>query len=200
MIVFIFFWSSEGCRVACGLVSTSWRAVPQVWHSPLFSKDRSGRGKSSKAPFSMPCVPPSSHSRSSVLSASRPAFCRCVCQSSSVVSFLSSSNQRQIRLLCVLLGGLFSPDQRCNFPLESSKSNDAVCRPGSSQSAQRSSHQEARLIDFVLADGHFFSIVPRNECRATADQIRLLRERNGFPVVATLQKIIEAALHPDELW
>ena len=59
---------------------------------------------------------------------------------------------------------------------------------------------EARLIDFVLGDGHFFSIVPGNERRATADQIRLLCERNGFPVLATLQKTLDAVLHPDELW
>ena len=40
---------------------------------------------------------------------------------------------------------------------------------------------------------------PKNESRATADQIRLLCERNGFAFPAGLQKAVDAMFHPDEL-
>ena len=52
--------------------------------------------------------------------------------------------------------------------------------------------RKARLIDFFLGDGHFFLVIPSNESRAAADQIRLLCERNRFDVSAALQKAVDA--------
>src|SRR5262245_54476190 len=45
---------------------------------------------------------------------------------------------------------------------------------------------ETRLIDFVLGDGYLFSLIPRNECCAAANQIRLFDECDDLLGFATL--------------
>src|SRR5262249_18017375 len=51
---------------------------------------------------------------------------------------------------------------------------------------------ETRLIDFVLRDGYLFGIIPRDECCAVANQIRLFGEGDGLLGFATLQEPFNA--------
>src|SRR5258708_23084689 len=59
---------------------------------------------------------------------------------------------------------------------------------------------ETRLINFVLGDCNLFGVIPRDEGCAAANQIHLFGECDGFLALATLQKPLNAAFHPDKRW